>query len=55
MLPALRFVRSGDTIPPDIDFEHACVAHALKFRWNNEGTCILSPERGMVSTETAEE
>jgi hypothetical protein len=35
----------------EIDFTHNCVPHALKFRWNDEGTYIHAPERGMVSVE----
>lgn len=35
----------------EIDFTHACVPHALKFRWNDEGTYIHAPNRGMVSVE----
>jgi len=38
-----------DSVIKILDLEHACVAHALKFRWNNEGTYIFSPDRGMVS------
>lgn len=35
----------------EIDFTHNCVPHALKFRWNDEGTYIHAPDRGMVSVE----
>ena len=39
----------------ELDFEHACVAHSLKFRWNNEGTYIFSPGLGLVSVDGNEE
>ena len=34
----------------EIDFTFQGMAHALKFRWNDEGTYIFVPERGMVAT-----
>ncbi|MHB1219732.1 MAG: hypothetical protein ACYC1L_16180 [Alphaproteobacteria bacterium] len=33
----------------EIDFVDHCVPHALKFRWNDEGTYVFAPDRGMVS------
>lgn len=33
----------------DIDFVDHCVPHALKFQWNDEGTYVFAPGRGMVS------
>jgi hypothetical protein len=35
----------------EIDFVHNCVPHALKFRWNDEGTYVFAPGLGMVSVE----
>ena len=35
----------------EIDFTHDCVPHALKFRWNDEGTYVFAPDRGMASVE----
>ncbi len=34
-----------------LDYTHAGAAHSLKFRWNDEGAYVFSPERGMVSVE----
>lgn len=39
----------------ELDFEHACVAHSLKFRWNDEGTYIFSPGLGLVSVDGRDE
>jgi hypothetical protein len=33
----------------DIDATHNCVPHALQFRWNDEGTYVFAPDRGMVA------
>ena len=33
----------------ELDYTYGGVPHSLKFRWNNEGTYIFSPGRGMVS------
>lgn len=38
----------------ELDYEYACVPHSLKFRWNNEGTYIFTPELGMVVVEGGE-
>jgi hypothetical protein len=34
----------------ELDFTFQGMKHALKFRWNDEGTYIFVPERGMVAT-----
>jgi hypothetical protein len=33
----------------EIDFTYECVPHALKFRWNDEGTYTFAPDRGMFA------
>lgn len=39
----------------ELDFEYGCVAHALKFRWNDEGTYVFAPGRGLVAVDSADE
>lgn len=38
----------------ELDFEHACVAHSLKFRWNDEETYVFSPGLGLVAVDAEE-
>ena len=38
-----------------ITVEYGCVAHALKFRWNDEGTYVFAPGRGLVAVDSADE
>jgi hypothetical protein len=33
----------------DLDFTHQGMAHALRFRWNDEGTYTFIPRCGMVA------
>jgi hypothetical protein len=33
----------------EIDFVFECMPHALKFRWNDEGTYVFAPDRGLVA------
>jgi hypothetical protein len=44
-----RVCRESTIVILEIDFVHDCVPHALKFRWNDEGSYIFAPDRGMVA------
>ncbi|MBI3637182.1 MAG: hypothetical protein HY216_13390 [Candidatus Rokubacteria bacterium] len=46
-------IRDLDFVYPNLDGRWpstvSCVPHSLRFRWNDEGTYVFSPERGMVA------
>lgn len=44
-----RTCRESTIVIQEIDFTYAGVAHALKFRWNDEGSYVFAPGRGMIA------